>query len=270
MIEYGKLIGRVCPFLVSPYGGYYRAVYTFVCILLSFLVLFPSFSLFGNLDDGTHSNIHLSKENQLDYLAFAQNASSSNETQVSDNFLTYENSTYGVKIMYPSGWDYYESGEYGGFLDIAVFQSPLEGRTDLSSALFSVSVDTLANKDQSLKEYFDQLIPSVQESMAAFNYKILESKVDNGVTVAGRPAYQTISTNTQDNMNFKTLEMGTIANGKAYIISYDAEEDEYPKHLPMVQQMINSFQITDIMSSSLSPQTQTLTPSQPPAEYTVP
>jgi hypothetical protein len=221
LLKYEKL-SNVCYLLLSPYCRSNRAVYTCVCIILSLLVLSSSFFLFSNLDNGTQYNTDFSKQKQPEYLAFAQNSSMSNETQIGTNFLTYENTTYGVKIKYPPGWDYYESGEFGGFLDIVVFQSPLEGRTDLSSAIFSVSVDTLANKDESLKEYLDQLIPSMQESMSAFNYKILESKVDDGVTLAGRPAYQTLSTNTQDNLNFKTLEMGTIANGKAYIISYNA------------------------------------------------
>jgi hypothetical protein len=237
-------------------------LFRFRYALLSLLVLTSSLILFSSFENTLAQNIteQLSSAETSEQSFTSENQSvppiNSSPPQISksDNFLTYENTTYGVKMMYPSGWDYYESGEYGGFLDIAVFQSPLEGRTDMSSATVAISTDTLANKDQTLKEYFDQLLPAVQESMSGFNYKILESKLDNGITLAGRPAYQTLSTNTQDNMNFITFEIGTLANGKAYIISYNAEDGEYQKYLPTVQQMINSLQIRDQLSSSLSSQ----------------
>jgi PsbP-like protein len=112
----------------------------------------------------------------------------------SANLLTYENNTYGIKIKYPADWDYYESGEFGGLLDIVVFQSPLEGRTDPTSATFSVSTDTQSDQVRSLEEYVEELIPSLSEGMSDFNYKVVQTEVDNGIVLAGRPAYQLVST----------------------------------------------------------------------------
>lgn len=138
---------------------------------------------------------------------YAQSNLDEKTTVNPNNFLTYENSTYGVRINYPADWSYYESGVFGGLLDIAVFQSPLEGRTDPASSIFSASIDTVTDKNISLEEYVDQLIPSLTESMSGFNYKIVESKIDDGITLAGRPAYQIVSTYTQDGINFRTLDM---------------------------------------------------------------
>jgi hypothetical protein len=44
--------------------------------------------------------------------------------------------------------------------------------------------------------------------------------------------------------NTKTTEFITIKDGKAYIIMYGAELRKYSEYLPMVEKMINSFEIT--------------------------
>jgi hypothetical protein len=41
-----------------------------------------------------------------------------------------------------------------------------------------------------------------------------------------------------------SLEIGAIKGDKAYILTYEAGMNEYDKYLPIIQEMINSFQIT--------------------------
>ena len=40
------------------------------------------------------------------------------------------------------------------------------------------------------------------------------------------------------------MEIGAIKGDKAYILTYETGMNEYDKYLPIIQEMINSFQIT--------------------------
>jgi hypothetical protein len=174
------------------------------------------------------------------------------------NFLAYENSTYGLKISYPANWTYYGTAEYGGFIDIVIFQAPLEGRTDPSSALFMVSRDTLpSDMSTSLKDYADSIIDQYKQSMRDFN--LIESSTDGSIKLLNRPAYRIVSTNVQDDITYKTLEIGTIIGNKVYLITYDAEEAEFSKYQPIVQDMINSFQVGGLLDNGISAGGETVT-----------
>ena len=183
------------------------------------------------------------------------------------NFLTYENSTYGVKISYPANWTYYGTAENGGFIDIVIFEAPLEGRTDSSSALFMVSRDTLpSDRSTSLKEYADSIINQYKQSIPDFN--LIESSTDGSTNLLNRPAYSIVSTNVQDGIKYKTLEMGSIIGNRVYLITYDAEEAEFSKYQPIGQDMIDSFQVVGLSDNGSSAGGETVTNNTIPGSMT--
>lgn len=191
--------------------------------------------------DGPNSDIISNIDNQKrQYHAFAQSI---------DNFLTYENSTYGVRIDYPADWTYYGTVESDGFIDIVVFQAPFEGRADLSSALFFVSRDTLPS-DMSLKEYADMIINSYKLSDP--NFEIVESSTDGSTSLLGRPAYRILSTTVLDGITYKILEIGTIIGNNVYIVTYNAEETESSKYQSLAEDMVNSFQVVGLSDNNIS------------------
>lgn len=206
-------------------------VFFFLVISLFFFSLVLPFN---NVD-----NIIECKFPKQQYHAFAQ---TSNTDITANDFLTYENATYGVKISYPSDWTYYGTAESGGFIDIVTFQAPFEGRTDLSSALFIVSRDTLpSDKSMSLKDYVDIIIDN--NRLSDPNYKVVESSTDGSISLVGRPAYRIMSTTILDGIPYQTQEIGSIIGNEVYLVTYDAEEAEFSKYQPVAQDMINSFQI---------------------------
>ena len=40
------------------------------------------------------------------------------------------------------------------------------------------------------------------------------------------------------------MEIGAIKGDKVYILTYEAGINEYDKYLPIIQELINSFQVT--------------------------
>jgi hypothetical protein len=62
--------------------------------------------------------------------------------------------------------------------------------------------------------------------------------------LAGLSAYKSIYTYVGENTTFKDMEIGAIKGDKAYILTYEAGINEYDKYLPIIQELINSFQIT--------------------------
>jgi hypothetical protein len=197
----------------------------------------------------------------------ATTTASASNPATTNSLLTYENSTYGVRISYPTNWTYYGTAENGGFIDIVIFKAPLEGRTDSSSALFMVSRDTLpSDRSTSLEEYAESIINQYKQSIPDFN--LIESSADGSIKLLNRPAYSIVSTNAQDGITHKTLEMGTIIGNRVYLITYDAEEAEFSKYQPIGQDMINSFQVAGLLDNGSSAGGETITSNTIPGNTT--
>jgi eukaryotic-like serine/threonine-protein kinase len=71
----------------------------------------------------------------------------------------------------------------------------------------------------------------------------MASNTNNNI-LSGLPAYKSIYTYSDENTIFKNMETGAIKGHKAYILTYEAGKSEYDKYLPIIQKVIDSFQIT--------------------------
>ena len=154
------------------------------------------------------------------------------------NLLTYQNSTFGIKIQYPSSWDKEENGtQQDTETDIVTFYPPASD----SNASLDVSVDDISDeKGVSLAQYAHDGLSDLKDSLQ--NFKSIGLTTNN--ILAGLPAYKSLYTYVDGKTTFKDMEMGAIKGDKAYIITYEGGTDEFDRYLPTVQQMINSFQIT--------------------------
>jgi serine/threonine-protein kinase len=159
-------------------------------------------------------------------------------TKSTTNFLPYVNSTYGIKLQYPSSWDKEENGtRQDAETDVVTFTPPAIN----SNASLDISIDDISDeKGISLAQYVSGSISDLKQSLKSFN---LVGLTTNNVLV-GLPAYKSIYTYVDQNTIFKDMEIGAIKGDKAYILTYEAGMNEYDKYLPIIQQMINSFQIT--------------------------
>jgi hypothetical protein len=147
--------------------------------------------------------------------------------QTSDTFRIYENPTYGIQIQYPSDW---------GRLDLSFLQDSADidfyPLSDVSLAKnLKIQVENLPFHNMTLEEYTNTQINPTEENL-------LES---NTTTLADIPGYKIVFTNVA---GLKTMQVWTIKDDKAYIITYVAKEEDYENDLQIVQKMINSFEIT--------------------------
>jgi eukaryotic-like serine/threonine-protein kinase len=150
------------------------------------------------------------------------------------NLLTYENSTNDIKLQYPSSWD---KDLNVSSPDVVTFYPSAVN----SNASLTVSVDDISDeKGIPLAQYASESMEPIKHESKDF--KLLGSTTNN--TLAGLTAYKSIYSYAGDNnTKVQGMAIGAIKGDKVYILTYEAGPNEYDKYLPMVQQLIKSFQI---------------------------
>ncbi len=146
-------------------------------------------------------------------------------------FLTYENSTYGIKIQYPADWEKVEQKQQ--FFHVT-FYSPD------SAAVASIYIEVLA-PGTAIDAYTDAIIKQVK---TLTDFKMDES---SSATLAGYPAHKIVFTDRYDRNLMKEMAIWTIRDNKAYVIMYHAAMEQYSDYLPIIQKMIDSLQIKPVM-----------------------
>ena len=62
---------------------------------------------------------------------------------------------------------------------------------------------------------------------------------------SNKKAYKLVYNRRDGECSLKVMEIGTVKSGKAYFITYRAEEKQYSQLLPTVEKIINSFRIVE-------------------------
>jgi serine/threonine-protein kinase len=159
-------------------------------------------------------------------------------TKSTTNFLPYVNSTYGIKLQYPSSWDKEENGtKQDTETDVVTFSPPAIN----SNASLDLSIDDISDeKGIDLARYATSGVSDLKQSLK--NFKSLGLATNS--VLAGLPAYKSIYTYVDQNTILKDMEIGAIKGDKVYILTYEGGINEYDKYLPIIQELINSFQVT--------------------------
>lgn len=168
----------------------------------------------------------------------AQNPEQSKNSSNSNNFLTYENPIFGIKILYPANWDKQEntssSNDNSTLIDLVAFSPPFKNNSDIVGKLI-VQVDNISDiKPITLERYANDTVSDLRQ-----DFKVSESNA----TLAGSPAYKVEYTGLEANVDLKAMMVMALKGDRAYIISYTAEPEKYSYYLPTVQKMIDSFEI---------------------------
>jgi hypothetical protein len=153
------------------------------------------------------------------------------------NVLTYENSTYGVKMQYPDNWTVEGVNITDTTGNFANFFSP-------NSEVVQIYIDGLGSSGFPLNDYLNQSIDGYKSYPQTFpNFQLISS--DMNTVLAGHSAYALVGTYYDlDHGTQKVLEIGTLIDDTGYYIRYIADEPKYSALLPTVQNMINSFEIS--------------------------
>jgi hypothetical protein len=160
-------------------------------------------------------------------------------------FLTYQSHTYGFKIQYPSNWEKLEfaQGIEEEHRNIAVnFLSPTgEGASDTFREYLIIEVGNLTSHDESSDQY-----AAIQINLrkALPNFNLVESTPTS--VSGGNPAHKIIYTYSNPIVGItKVMDILTIKSDKLYVLSYNADAVKYSRYLPIIQKVIDSFQIIE-------------------------
>jgi len=151
----------------------------------------------------------------------------------SNSLLIYNNSAYGISIKYPKTWklDPKQDPITGS---VATFVSPKTGTSETSLENVNLIVENLPGQNITLDEFTHEIKQSNKDAII-----IEESKTK----LSNRPAYQIIYNKKEEGYNLKRLQIWTVKDNKAYVITYTAESDKYSNYLTNAQEMISAFEI---------------------------
>jgi hypothetical protein len=155
------------------------------------------------------------------------------ETTSNSDFLIYENSTFGIKIQYPSDW-LKNTTDQG-----VTFVLPAE-RNSPENFLAKLDATTIAGvpASASLKGLADGVLNGYRKSLPNFQ---LESYTNT--TAGGSPAVKIVYmfTGYKDG-TLNATDIATIKNSRLYIVQYYVQS-KYQNYMPMLQKMVESFTI---------------------------
>jgi hypothetical protein len=152
-------------------------------------------------------------------------------------FFQYENPSLGITVQYPSDWEIDEqSGAEGE--TIVKFTSPQIG-TDKFQEYLNVRVSPNFHNNSTNN------IRSGDESRIGF--KLLEQS--DASTLNGNPSHRMVCTFRNGYNEFKAMQVVTIKGDKVYRFDFYAEAAKYSNYLPIIQKMIDSFKIIDLLPS---------------------
>jgi hypothetical protein len=175
------------------------------------------------------------------------------ETKINDpaqiKFLNFSNPIFGIKIKYPDTWSarvYSYNNE--GNNTIVGFYSPSKTASQLGnisgvSGQFVPYLDIFVfdSNNISLEKIIDGRMNRLQNTTDI----VIESKPftlgDNHE--AHKLVYSTI---TGGDEFFKKMQVYTIYNNKVYLITFTAQETLFSNYIPLVESMIDTFEISGI------------------------
>jgi eukaryotic-like serine/threonine-protein kinase len=177
-----------------------------------------------------------------------QSVSAATTTMKNPNFLAYQNSTYGVKIQYPSSWGVQtgantldEKGNLVQPIDIADIAPPIELDPN-AVAYFQVGVEQqlTPTNTKNIDLYLRNIINGYRFNSTDFHL----TSATTHATLAGRQAYSLVFTDTYQGFPTKTMIRGIVNGDKDYYLLFTAEAAKFDSFLPTIQKMINSFELS--------------------------
>lgn len=155
-----------------------------------------------------------------------------NETGISTaDILQYDNPNLGFSLKYPSDWAKEES---------LTFISPQTSKADQAPESISISTEMLPI-NLTLEQYSNSAINMLAEQFP--NFTIIGERY---ATLSGFDAYMITYTYTEDAREIQLMQIWTVVDGIAYVLTYGGVPDEFNDSLPVLEDMIDSFQITGL------------------------
>ena len=147
-------------------------------------------------------------------------------------YRTYENPKYGFKIDYHPHWNIIERPNI-----LMAFLSPLVGSEDQFRENLVISREALPNINMSLEQYMEMSINQLEKEFK--NFRLIES--GSAASLARGKALKLIYNATSGKFYLKIMQIFTLKDGYAYILTYTAENNHYEEFINEIKKMIKSF-----------------------------
>jgi hypothetical protein len=151
--------------------------------------------------------------------------------------LTYESPVYGIRTQYPDGWEILIQNTSNSSLSLR-FDSPAENDTDTYRENVRFVIDTISN-NTALSNFTSATLTSYLESYPDLKFSEVSS---TNLTNNAIPAYKLVASHTQEGLDF--MQIFAINEDKVYTILYSSEKTRYSTYLPIIEKMIDSFEVT--------------------------
>ena len=156
--------------------------------------------------------------------------------------LYYESFDMGLRIKYPSDWNYVELNETFDSPQSIMFR-PIEGILSRYPPSINIFLDN-KNVDTSLDEAVNQ---TIKDRTRLDGFHLISSSTIPNLIDDNLPSQMlNFSFQYTDYVVINATEIITIKNGKEYHILYQAEKEEYLKY-PIVNQIIDSLELVNIL-----------------------
>jgi hypothetical protein len=159
------------------------------------------------------------------------------------SFLPYENPVYEIKVKYPANWQKKAqdtSTSATADKNIVVTFAPQQQQR--SPRLF-IQVERLDSQDISLDQFTSKRLDCLGQ-LFGNGFRIIEQ--DRIILPHGDiPAHSVVYEFKLSQIDYKKMDIWTIKDDLAFIISYIAEKGNYENYLPTIQKMIDSFEISN-------------------------
>lgn len=151
-----------------------------------------------------------------------------NQTNIND-LVSYSSPNLGFSLEYPSEWEKEES---------LTFVSPYGGIGNRTPEVISITTEVLPTSDFSLDSYTEAALGQVESFQ---DFRLLNS---SSTTLAGLPAHMILYTFTDESQTpLENLQVWTIKDGIAYVITYGGTPEEFDSSLPTFRSVMDSFSI---------------------------
>jgi hypothetical protein len=147
------------------------------------------------------------------------------------NFSTYENSSFGMKMLYPSDWKKIEDFRGTWFRN--------------SNDSVNVRVESIPYSNGALKELTARQINLTRQQFPGQAITELNSTT----FLDGYPAHRIVFTYPEEPLDLqgvqykKEMQVWSTRDGRAYIISYFTTTDAYDIYFPIIKKMVDSFEV---------------------------
>ena len=151
--------------------------------------------------------------------------------------LVFESPVYGIRTQYPDGWDVIIQNTSNSLLSLR-FNSPPENDTDSFRENVILEINTVSN-NTALSNFTSATLTSYLEPYPDLKFSELTS---TNLTNNAIPAYKLVGSLTQEGLDF--MQVLAIKDDKVYSILYSSEKTKYSTYLPIIEEMINSLEVT--------------------------